>query len=1026
MYLRFKRLFCVLMVCVLAVGALPGVANANIQPFSIDITADFTCPNFLAAVREVAGVPTGAVYLLDVQDIQVLGIVGRGITSLDGIEHFHSLSRLYAGENELTSADFSNNTLLHHAALSSNNLTSVNFSNNPLLWYISVYHNNLTSLDVSNNPMLAQLWAGDNALTSLDVSNNPSLYWLLAGDNALSVIDLSQNPSLRYLTVAGNPLTTLNLSNNPLLESLNFSHTMLTALDMTHNPNLRSLRMGWSYNGTLATINVSNNPLLEILHVNGTILTSLDVTQNPNLRELSVNYGWVHMPTLDVSNNPLLEVLNMRSRDGFGLDSIDISNNPRLEVLDLHNSNLTTLDVSNNPNLVLLNVSSNELTDIDLSGNPALRTLILHRNNLTSLNVSHLNLESLYLWRNLMSEPDDVIGWRNSFNNVLCCHDRGVVLGVHPPHPEFFFHIQNTLGTYDCTYCRDIGCPDCAPVIPGDVDFFYVINFGDETIRFGQTFNVWAANRPVVNAAGVPIVGPAPERRPVTVWPAGVTPAPTLRNVNRSEISFIFNRRADSINPNRGNWTMTLTGEANISRHLNRGGWIGVRRTVRGQHELIALIEIPARPANRDIRAYRRDIYVPTRAVADGTGFRINNHEYLWNPTAPGGASFEIRVGDDRRLFGTNAHVVTASNVMPGERISLSHDSIPRGTRGTFRIAHLEAVNFATRDNDTQHIRDWIAAGETSLPGYGNLQELLDAGGSFGSAPVAFRIPAQPNAPATARMLVTPGRNGAPAFISRTNRNMHVKLGYDAQRVYDDGGNFVGIENIPVWQPLSANQPVHELLAMFDNAYPTARPRPVSGDNYSFEFRVIRAGRILSAPGFFTWSATDLVISTNVSASVSPVVVRGRQYAENYHVSRPAGVNVNIVTAGGRADAGLEGTNVTSWFGTSIPDGLTATVTRVNGANIRINIQGIPASTSDLPMTITIPDGAIPGWANPIVVTNAGDGAIFNIAPPTTPGYVPAVPDFDYAGDTDDIPDNYDYPDISADYNSNYGYAYAD
>jgi len=536
------------------------------------------------------------------------------------------------------------------------------------------------------------------------------------------------------------------------------------------------------------------------------------------------------------------------------------------------------------------------------------------------------------------------------------------------------------------------GVVDLEPLyIPDDVDFFYVIDYGLESVMFGQTFSVWS--RPRTDALGRPYlvdgkVVPDPELGP-------------LHNVTRSQISFLFNRRADRLNPNRGNWTMTLWGEADISRNIRRGGYLGVRRRLpNATYELIAVIPIDARPNHRYIRNARRVIYMPS-VLTDGAHIE---REWLQNPlnqpdmwtggqdTAP--STLEIRVGLDRRRPGNN-NIIATERVEPGERVSIAHDYIPRGTRGTFRTAPNEAVNFVTIGGVERHIRDWIAMGETYAPDYGDLQELLDAGGNFGSQTVRFRIPNQPNPPAIPRMLVTPGRNGAPFFISRTNAHMRV-LAYEVE-----GGG----DPQPAWRQITPNMRVSDFIDLFEEQdLPIC---PVNPTNYSFEIRFFRNNRVVSAPGFLSWNRTDFVAATGVRANVGSVVnVTGAQnnsVTTNANPLNRNGFNVAVRTEGGTVQhaTGARGTaaaNVASWFrhadgaftdadgySTSLPPGLTAYLTSVRGANATINIHGVPeVAASNTPVLITIPASAIEGGRAAVPVYNPEvDGvrrARFNIA----------------------------------------------
>ncbi|MCL2356653.1 MAG: hypothetical protein FWC70_05780 [Defluviitaleaceae bacterium] len=511
-----------------------------------------------------------------------------------------------------------------------------------------------------------------------------------------------------------------------------------------------------------------------------------------------------------------------------------------------------------------------------------------------------------------------------------------------------------------------VGSPD-APS-PGDVNFFYIINYGRETITFGRQFEL------------------------------------NGETINRSEITYLFNRRQDRVeNVNRGNWTMTLTGEVNISAFARRGGYIGVRRRLpNGQHELLAVIEIPARPDNRPLRAHRRSIYVPTIYGADRPGEILRNpHDDL----------IEVVIGNDRGHFG-RSNFLSTGILEPGEEFDFPHDIIPRGTRGTFRVAPIEAVNFVLYNGEYWFITDLIASNVTYVTGYGNLQELVDAGGRFGSVPVRFNIPNQPNAPVTARMAMTEGRNGAPWFISRTNAHMQVRLGED-----NDGN--------AVWGRLTANMPVRQVMDLFENHPDGPFALPQIGDYYVFEMRVFRANRIVSAPGFLSLPATEFAGNMNVTASVNPVVVGGTQLNAAATAQNPLnrnGVNVVVVTTGGTitlpptAITATTRADVAHWFRTAdgspggLPDGLTATLTRVQGARATITIHGIPTQTADnVAMNIVIPADYHNG-NNVISVTNApADGGVasarFNIAPAPVSSLPPVAPDT--------VPDSGDAPNIS-------------
>jgi len=296
---------------------LLGVASPQVMA-STDITASFTDPNFLAAIRELDGVPSsGPILASHVENIKSLDLEYRRIWDLSGIEYFTGLELL------------------------------------------NVYANRLETLDISNNQNLTELRAGFNGLTALDVSNNPALTRLVLSENFLTVLDVSNNPALTELYVTLNNLTTLDVSNNPALTELDVSFNELTTLDVSNNSAL--IGLGIRGDSQLITLDVSNNPALTSLDVGNGQLTTLDVSNNPALGWLNLERN--RLATLDVSNNPALRWLDVSFNE---LTSLDVSDNPVLSSLNLNMNRLTSLNVSNNSALNWLDVERNFIPSFDM------------------------------------------------------------------------------------------------------------------------------------------------------------------------------------------------------------------------------------------------------------------------------------------------------------------------------------------------------------------------------------------------------------------------------------------------------------------------------------------------------------------------------------------------------------------------------------------------------------------------------------------------------------------------------------
>ncbi|MCL2421230.1 MAG: stalk domain-containing protein [Defluviitaleaceae bacterium] len=274
---------CGLLVMLVVVAVQPVNASANTG--NRDITDSFTCPEFLAFVRERTGIPhPGRIHQSDVEWIEVVYNSNwpwagfQRFTSLNGIQYFTALRELFViGDGGAPGYEHING---------GSRLTALDVSHNRALERLQVSGNQLTTLNVSNNHVLKTLQANGNQLTTLDVSNNRALEVLHTAHNQLTTLDISNNPALQLLFVSQNPLTMLNISNNPVLDTIYVEYTNLTTLDLSGAPRLGELI---AHNNNLTSLNISNNPELHFLILNDNMLTTLDVSNNPILGVLDVH-----------------------------------------------------------------------------------------------------------------------------------------------------------------------------------------------------------------------------------------------------------------------------------------------------------------------------------------------------------------------------------------------------------------------------------------------------------------------------------------------------------------------------------------------------------------------------------------------------------------------------------------------------------------------------------------------------------------------------------------------------------------
>ena len=164
------------------------------------------------------------------------------IKSLEGVQYFTNLERLYCYYNQLTDLDVSQNTALTELRCESNQLTSLDVSKNTALTSLSCSYTHLTDLDVSKNTALRNLWCFSNQLTSLDVSHNTALTKLYCYSNQLGSLDLSKNTALTELFCYSNQLMTLDVSKNTALRYLDCSpNPLLTTIYMKQGQTISSL-----------------------------------------------------------------------------------------------------------------------------------------------------------------------------------------------------------------------------------------------------------------------------------------------------------------------------------------------------------------------------------------------------------------------------------------------------------------------------------------------------------------------------------------------------------------------------------------------------------------------------------------------------------------------------------------------------------------------------------------------------------------------------------------------------------------
>ena len=220
----------------------------------------------------------------NINGVTNLNINNQSISDLTGIQDFTALVYFTCDNNQLTSVDVTQNSLLDTLSCNDNQLTSLDLSLNLALTDLRCNNNLFTSIDVSQNIALINLECIFNQLTSLDVTQNIELTDLWCYENQLTSLDLSQNTALAGLICRDNSLMCLNVKNgnnsnviffnasdNPNLTCIEVDDVFWSNTNWTYIDAQTSFSMSCANSCALGIEEVSNTPkqLIKIVDLMG-------------------------------------------------------------------------------------------------------------------------------------------------------------------------------------------------------------------------------------------------------------------------------------------------------------------------------------------------------------------------------------------------------------------------------------------------------------------------------------------------------------------------------------------------------------------------------------------------------------------------------------------------------------------------------------------------------------------------------------------------------------------------------------
>ena len=176
--------------------------------------------------------------------------------TLEGIEFFPNLKKLYCSECYLDYLDVSKNKKLEELNCNDNNLQKLNLKNNTKLKMLRCSYNKLKKIKINKNKKLQTFYCSDNKIKKLNVDKNKKLEDIIISGNLLKKIDITKLSNLKSICCGENKLKKLDISKNKKLNCLECHTNKLTKL------------------------NVSKNKLLDYLHCGENAIRKLDLRKN--------------------------------------------------------------------------------------------------------------------------------------------------------------------------------------------------------------------------------------------------------------------------------------------------------------------------------------------------------------------------------------------------------------------------------------------------------------------------------------------------------------------------------------------------------------------------------------------------------------------------------------------------------------------------------------------------------------------------------------------------------------------------
>jgi hypothetical protein len=360
LYLFCVALICLPMVCASQVINIPD-ANFKARLLgsnSVSLSATGSTYNSTADTNGNGEIEVSEAAAVTGLKLHTIGTTDNDIFSLEGLQYFVNLQRLWCSSNQITSLDV---------------------SMMPQLKFLFCDENAITSLILPpTSGILKEIDLGANNLTSFNTAGLSNLTYLALNSNNINSINLSPLTSVTYLNLSNNPLPAINLSQNVALQRLFISNTLISSLNCSNTsveqvfasacPNLTSINVKNGYFSSsdpdllYFTFRFENLPLLTSICVDNGEQYNLAYT-NYNATGNVVLYTGPDCTT--VTQVPTMGV------EESTMNSISLYPNPARDILNISTNDNVTIRQAvfyNTMGQVVKTVNGNAAGAADVSG----------------------------------------------------------------------------------------------------------------------------------------------------------------------------------------------------------------------------------------------------------------------------------------------------------------------------------------------------------------------------------------------------------------------------------------------------------------------------------------------------------------------------------------------------------------------------------------------------------------------------------------------------------------------------------